>query len=210
MNSSDLLFSLANNVLATTFKGSATNYLDAGIVSDGSIYNIQPRCPPNSNFSISIGQSPLNFTKDMRCVQGLNLWRNNSIEVNLELFEGYHKGKSDGMINEIVAAYDLFDTNMTNFNVNIWFNATYKDEARNQPYKVVRVPRLVNWVSNAYLQYLQGPRTKMLFEFVKEMPKPETKLRLDIASLIGPIFFTWVILLLLPHLYAGDLEFIGV
>jgi len=38
----------------------------------------------------------------------------------------------------------------------------------------------------------------MLFEFVKEMPKPETKLRLDIASLIGPIFFTWVILLLLP------------
>ncbi|VYS59673.1 unnamed protein product [Arabidopsis thaliana] len=198
MNSSDLLFSLANNVLATTFKGSATNYLDAGIVSDGSIYNIQPRCPPNSNFSISIGQSPLNFTKDMRCVQGLNLWRNNSIEVNLELFKGYHKGNSDGMINEIVAAYDLFDTNMTNFNVNIWFNATYKDEARNQPYKVVRVPRLVNWVSNAYLQYLQGPRTKMLFEFVKEMPKPETKLRLDIASLIGPIFFTWVILLLLP------------
>jgi len=48
----------------------------------------------------------------------------------------------------IALAYDLFDTNMTNFNVNIWFNATYKDEARNQPYKVVRVPRLVNWVRN--------------------------------------------------------------
>lgn len=38
----------------------------------------------------------------------------------------------------------------------------------------------------------------MLFEYVKEMPKEETSLRLDIASLIGPLFFTWVILLLFP------------
>lgn len=53
-------------------------------------------------------------------------------------------------------------------------------------------------VSNAYLQFLQGPGTKMLFDFVKEMPKQETRLRMDMASLIGPIFFTWVILLLFP------------
>ncbi|KAF2542610.1 hypothetical protein F2Q68_00031073 [Brassica cretica] len=53
-------------------------------------------------------------------------------------------------------------------------------------------------VSNAYLEYLKGPRTRILFEFVKEMPKPETKLRLNIASLIGAVFFTWVILLLFP------------
>ncbi|KAF2586791.1 hypothetical protein F2Q70_00035856, partial [Brassica cretica] len=54
------------------------------------------------------------------------------------------------------------------------------------------------FVSNAYLEYLKGPRTRILFEFVKEMPKPETKLRLNIASLIGAVFFTWVILLLFP------------
>ncbi|KAL1210258.1 ABC transporter A family member 3 [Cardamine amara subsp. amara] len=198
MNSSDLLFSLANNVLATTYKGSATNYIDAGIVSDLSIYNIQPRCPTMSNFSFSLGQSPLNFTKEMRCVQGLNLWRNSSIEVNDELFKGYQKGNSNGMVHEIVSGYDLLDTNKTNYNVNIWYNATYKGVSGNKPFKLVRVPRLVNLVSNAYLQYLKGPGTKMLFEFVKEMPKQETRLRLDIASLIGPTFFTWVILLLLP------------
>ncbi|VVB17385.1 unnamed protein product [Arabis nemorensis] len=199
MNSSDLLFTLANSVLlATTFKASATNYLDEGIVSDTSIYNIQPRCPPNSTFPFSIGQPPLNITKEMRCVQGLNLWKNSSKEINNEIFKGYQKGNSDKAINEIAAAYDLLDTNTTNFNVNIWYNATYKDEKRNRPIKLVRVPRLVNLVSNAYLQYLHGPRTKILFEFVKEMPKSETKLRLDIASLIGPIFFTWVVLLLMP------------
>ncbi|KAJ4894490.1 ABC transporter A family member 3 [Raphanus sativus] len=197
-NDSDLLFSLADNVLATTYKGSPTNYLDSGIVSDRFIYNIQSRCTPNSKISFSLGQSPLNFTKEMRCVQGLNLWLNSSKEVNDNIFKGYQKGNSEGMIKEIVAAYDLLDTNRTNFNVNIWYNATYLDDSENTPPKLLRVPRLVTLVSNAYLQYLKSPRTRMLLEFVKEMPKPETKLRLDIASLIGAVFFTWVILLLFP------------
>lgn len=52
--------------------------------------------------------------------------------------------------------------------------------------------------SNAFLQLLLGPATKMLFEFVKEMPKPETRLRLDFSSLLGPLFFTWVIVQLFP------------
>ncbi|KAL0722397.1 hypothetical protein Bca4012_036996 [Brassica carinata] len=52
--------------------------------------------------------------------------------------------------------------------------------------------------SNAYLKFLKGSQAKILFEYIKEMPKPETKLALDITSLIGPLFFTWVILLLFP------------
>ncbi|XWS70933.1 hypothetical protein CRYUN_Cryun03dG0093100 [Craigia yunnanensis] len=39
----------------------------------------------------------------------------------------------------------------------------------------------------------------MLLEFVKEMPKPETKLRIDLSSLLGTLFFTWVILQLFPQ-----------
>lgn len=53
-------------------------------------------------------------------------------------------------------------------------------------------------VSNAYLQFLLGPGTKMLLEFVKEMPKSGTRLRLDFSSILGPLFFTWVILQLFP------------
>ncbi|KAJ4907157.1 ABC transporter A family member 3 [Raphanus sativus] len=150
MNHSDPLFSLADNVLATTYKGSPTNYLDAGIVSDRFLYNLQPRCTQNSNFSFSVGQPPLNFTKEMRCVQGLNLWRNSSREVNNEIFKGYQKGNPAGMINEIVAAYDLLDTNGTNFNVNIWYNATYLDDSGNRPHKLLRVPRLVSLILRLY------------------------------------------------------------
>ncbi|KAL2321968.1 hypothetical protein Fmac_026347 [Flemingia macrophylla] len=54
-------------------------------------------------------------------------------------------------------------------------------------------------ISNSYLQFLLGPVTKMLFEFVKEMPKPESSLRLDLSSLLGALFFTWVILQLFPQ-----------
>nr|VDD50808.1 unnamed protein product [Brassica oleracea] len=214
-NYSDLLFSLAENVLATTYKGSATNYLEAGIVSDRFIYNLQPRCTQKSNFSFSVGQPPLNFTKEIGFKQekyvllcdsqsAICLGKNSTFHSKSkhiqrsEIFRGYQKGNPEGKINEIVAAYDLLDTNKTNFNVNIWYNATYLEDSGNRPPKLLRVPRLVSLVSNAYLEYLKGPRTRILFEFVKEMPKPETKLRLNIASLIGAVFFTWVILLLFP------------
>jgi hypothetical protein len=53
-------------------------------------------------------------------------------------------------------------------------------------------------ISNAYLQFLRGSGTKMIFEFVKEMPKPETPFRIEIASLLGSLFFTWVVLQLFP------------
>jgi len=43
-----------------------------------------------------------------------------------------------------------------------------------------------------------GPATTMSFEFVKEMPKPETEWRLDFASILGALFFTWVIIQLFP------------
>ncbi|VVB04503.1 unnamed protein product [Arabis nemorensis] len=198
-NSSELwLRNPAINVLGTTSEPSFTSYFDPGIHSQLPIINIQPQCPPRTTFSFSFGQSPLTFQKEVRCVQGLSLWRNKSIEVNHEIFKGYQKGNHEEVINEVTAAYDLLDTDRNNFNVTIWYNSTYKTKLLERYVKLVRVPRLVNLVSNAYLQYLLGPGTKSLFEFVKEMPKLETTLHVDVASLTGPLFFTWVILLLFP------------
>ncbi|KAL0440636.1 UNVERIFIED_CONTAM: ABC transporter A family member 7, partial [Sesamum radiatum] len=134
----------------------------------------------------------------VRCVQGLQLWRNSSTEINDELYKGYRKGNAERKINEIVAAYDFMNSNENLLNVTIWYNSTYKNDTGNQPLALTRVPRSVNLASNAYLQLLLGPTAKMLFEFVKEMPKPETTLRLDFSSLLGPLFFTWVIIQLFP------------
>ncbi|WZY72409.1 hypothetical protein YC2023_004649 [Brassica napus] len=101
------------------------------------------------------------------------------------------------MTNEIAAAYDLLSTDGKNLDVAIWYNATYYSGGpQNKP--LVRVPRLISLVSSAYLKFLKGPGTKILFEFVKEIPKNSTESNSDIASLFGLLFFTWVILLMFP------------
>ncbi|KAF3322076.1 ABC transporter A family member 7-like isoform X4 [Carex littledalei] len=52
--------------------------------------------------------------------------------------------------------------------------------------------------SNAFLKFLKGAGVTMEFKFVKETPKVGTKFRLDFSSLLGPLFFTWVVQLLFP------------
>ncbi|KAJ0106578.1 hypothetical protein Patl1_17829 [Pistacia atlantica] len=136
--------------------------------------------------------SPYSFS-GIRCLQGLNLWRTSSSEINDEIYKGYLKGNSEEKINEIIAAYDFLNSDLNKFNMSIWYNSTW-----NSPSRLVRVPRSVNLVSNAYLRALLGPSAQMLFEFVKEMPKTETQQMVDLSSIIGTLFFTWVVLQLFP------------
>ncbi|ESQ29594.1 hypothetical protein EUTSA_v10023276mg [Eutrema salsugineum] len=124
VNSSDLMPTLANNVLGSTAAAGENSYADPGISSDFPIYSIQPLCSANSTWPLSLGKIQTN----VKCVQGLCLWRNNSEEVNNELFKGSWRGNPAGMTNEIAAAYDLMSTDKKNFNVTIWYNSTYKDD----------------------------------------------------------------------------------
>ncbi|KAF3437769.1 hypothetical protein FNV43_RR20525 [Rhamnella rubrinervis] len=170
---------LAINVLGTSFEPRYT-------VSSYTIsYYVQCQCT-----SINIDATE----KDPSCVEGLCLWRNSSSMINYELYEGYQAGSSRKMINEFVAAYDFLNSDRNTFNVNIWYNATYKDAAD----KFLRVPRSLNLVSNSYLHFLRGRGTQMIFEFFKDMPRIETLNSLDIGSLIGSLFFVWIVLLLFP------------
>ncbi|CAL5374698.1 unnamed protein product [Camellia sinensis] len=200
LNSSDLLNSFADNIMGSDTMTDTTNLLEPAFFSNEPVYHLQPQCSANSTTSVSIQTSsfPVSQPQEVRCVQGLHLWRSSSSEINDELYKGYRKGNSEEKINEIVAAYDFLNSNLNNFNVSIWYNATYKNDTGNGPLGLMRVPRSVNLASNAYLQFLLGPATEMLFEFVKEMPKPETQVKIDLASVLGPLFFTWVILQLFP------------
>ncbi|KAL6318772.1 hypothetical protein AAG906_001245 [Vitis piasezkii] len=198
LNSSNILGNLSNFVLGSESMPETTNFLDPAFFSDLPIYHVEPQCAPNSTFSVSFSLASTNVQQEIQCVQGLHLWRNSSSEINDELFKGYHKGNSERKINEIVAAYDFLNSNGNNFNVSIWYNSTYKNDAGASSIALVRVPRLVNLASNAYLQLVQGDGVKMVLDFIKEMPKPETQVRLDLSSLLGTLFFTWVILQLFP------------
>lgn len=197
-NSSDVLVSLAQNVLGSASWPNLYNYLEPAFASDQPVYEVQQQCTSNSSFSVALQESSITLQQDVSCAQGLHLWKNSSSAVNDELYKGYRKGNPERQINEIVAGYDFLNTNSNNFNLSIWYNSTYKNDTGNAPISLLRVGRSVNLASNSYIQFLLGPATTMLFEFVKEMPKPETELRLDLSSLLGTLFFTWVIIQLFP------------
>ena len=62
-----------------------------------------------------------------------------------------------------------------------------------------------DWVN---LQLVRGNGVKMILDFIKEMPKPETQLRLDLSSLLGKLFFMQVILQLFPvSIWTDDIHF---
>ncbi|XP_047973696.1 ABC transporter A family member 7-like [Salvia hispanica] len=198
INFSDILYSLADAALGSGRSPENTNFLDAAFFSNTPIDFLQPQCASNSQSSIPLKLSSATIQQDVRCIQSLHLWRNSSSEINDELYKGYRKGNPERQINEIVAAYDFLNSNENLLNVTIWYNSTYKNDTVSQPLALIRVARSVNLASNAYLQFLLGPATKVIFEFVKEMPKPETKRKMDLANLLGPVFFIWVIVQLFP------------
>ncbi|PWA77372.1 ABC2-like protein [Artemisia annua] len=196
-NSSD--FSSFNGVvLGSASRTENFNFLEPAFFSSLPIYYAQSQCGSNSTFSISVPVASMVLDKEIRCVRGQNLWRNSESDINNELYAGYKKGNSEEKINEILAGYDFLNSNINNYNVTVWYNSTFKNDTGGGPLGMIRVPRSINLVSNAFLQLVGGRSTQMLFDFVKEMPKPETEIRLDFSSLLGPLFFTWVILQLFP------------
>ncbi|XP_031488370.1 ABC transporter A family member 7-like [Nymphaea colorata] len=198
VNLSDLFGSLANLLLGTSTTPLDTQFIEPAFLSESPLYIILPQCPENFSFPISIPLDSTRLMPEVKCVKGLNLWRNNSLDINAELCKGYRKGNTKKETNEFVAAYDLLDTNENRFSIWIWYNSTYKEDLGMSPMKLLRISRSLNMASNAYLQFLKGAGVKIPLQFVEEMPKSATQAKLSFSSLLGGLFFSWVIELLFP------------
>ncbi|KAJ3687005.1 hypothetical protein LUZ61_016169 [Rhynchospora tenuis] len=130
----------------------------------------------------------------LKCIDGLMLWRDSSQNISNEIAQGF-LGNGKLQANQITAAYDISNSGIDKHNVTIWYNSTSQPEKA-----ILRVPRTVNLVSNAYLKSVKGSSSKILFDFVKEMPQ-STKTQLlkqDFGTLIGSMFFVFLMQLLLP------------
>lgn len=60
---------------------------------------------------------------EVRCVKGLSLWRNNSIEINNEIFKGYRQGNHEEIINEVVAGYS---TSLINYHLSLCLQCNFR------------------------------------------------------------------------------------
>lgn len=62
-------------------------------------------------------------------------------------------------------------------------------------------------MAQAFLRLMTGSSAQLPLWFVSEMPKSVTTLKLDFSSLLGPLFFMWVIQLLFPvSFYLNNLQ----
>ncbi|KAM3191967.1 hypothetical protein ACQJBY_069292 [Aegilops geniculata] len=193
--------SISGLLLGTDMPGTSTGFIETAFISDVPIYVLQSECKSKDSVTLRTTIDAINVQKEIKCVQGLPLWRNSSRTINDETFKGYRKGKIGEGISEVAMAYDFQDSNEKRFNVLALYNSTYQNISYvPMPFGLLRVSRSLNAVSNAYLQFLQGQGSgiKMLLEFTKEMPKQATRLMIDFSSLIGPLFFEWVVALLFP------------
>ncbi len=53
-------------------------------------------------------------------------------------------------------------------------------------------------VAQAFVKMVSGSQASMPLLFLKDVPKQSSKLRLDFSSLLGPVFYMWIINLLFP------------
>ncbi|WVZ77359.1 hypothetical protein U9M48_025237 [Paspalum notatum var. saurae] len=171
---------------------------------DNPLFFLQSKCTQNSVLSFPVQEGRSNFTKDAECIEAFFLWRENSSVLNSELYKGYDQ--EDKHTNEIASAYDLKSSDLKKFNLVVSYNSRYKGATRisfsfsslSFSPIMLRVPRLLNLVSNAYLQ-LRGGGTKMQFEFIKDMPRAASQeMRPDISFIVGKMVFIWMIMLLFP------------
>ncbi|XP_062196149.1 ABC transporter A family member 8-like [Phragmites australis] len=172
-------------------------FIEPGLVPYGTLYVLQSQCLWNSS-SISGNSDGMPLQSDMQCVQVLPLWCDNSSVINHHLFKGYKGGNKRRRSKEFLAGYDFLDTNKRRFHIYVWYNSSFSRDNGHHSMTVLRVARLVNMASTAYLNLFQEQNAEIRLEYLKEMPKAAIKTRLDLTTLLDALFFTWTVQLLLP------------
>ncbi|KAF7072091.1 hypothetical protein CFC21_112353 [Triticum aestivum] len=200
LNFSDYLHTLSKIVPGSEAPASFRQFLEPSFTPGNTLYIVQPRCRSNFSQTVSVNAGPKPLKLNVDCIQGLSLWRESASVINDELFKGYRQQRESGggKANEFAAGYDFLSTNTDSLDISIWFNSTYNNNTGVFEMALLRVPRLVNMVSDAYIKFLRGSGAEMLLEYVKDMPKVGSELKLDLSSLLGALFFTWIIELLFP------------
>ncbi|KAJ4809127.1 ABC transporter A family protein [Rhynchospora pubera] len=169
-------------------------FLEDSILEGGPIYLLQQKCFKEVEYMIPLSLANQTIPQELKCIEGLMLWRDSSLNISNEIAQGF-LGNGKLQANDITAAYDLSNSGIDKHNVTIWYNSTSRPDKA-----ILRVPRTVNLVSNSYLKSVKGSSSKILLDFVKEMPQSikNQLLKQDFGTLIGSMFFVFLMQLLLP------------
>lgn len=164
---------------------------------------------PQSAAALAVIQASLAGTPlTIAPLQTEQVYVDSAEEINNMLYCGYEQARCNGSldINAYTNAWDFSGTDFAagKYSMRFWYNATGRYPANGQaPTEIVRVQAAINSATNAFLRKTIGPNALARFVGVMTMPKPASKLTLDIASLIGVLFYTWMLQLLLPMMLSS-------
>ncbi|GAX86267.1 hypothetical protein CEUSTIGMA_g13679.t1 [Chlamydomonas eustigma] len=153
----------------------------------------------SGNYSISFGSiSVLCTDTDVQVLQ-------NASGINNLLYCGYEQSRCNGtsFIQEYSAAWDFGNSSASSLSLNAWYNQTSTTAGGGGPGTTFRLPGLLNlgvkaWWMESVSNASSVPSVELLG--LMSMPIPANKLSLDFSSLLGPLFYTWVVQLLFPTL----------
>eukprot|EP00878_Enallax_costatus_P029362 GHUV01031828.1.p1 GENE.GHUV01031828.1~~GHUV01031828.1.p1 ORF type:complete len:358 (+),score=108.17 GHUV01031828.1:135-1076(+) len=136
----------------------------------------------------------------LNCTDVVTAYQPSKDDLQHTLYCGYYQARCNGTTstNQYAAAFDWRDSSSTRFAPDLYYNDTYGLPNNEAPTKYQRVPQVLNMAVNSWLKTVLGPGYSAELIGVMETPKVASKVNLDFSALLGPLFFTWVIQMLLP------------
>jgi hypothetical protein len=162
-------------------------------------------CEPPSepcNASDVVWTSPeLSPAIPLVCVNITTAAQSSAADIDAAIFAGYWTDTVESQnedIREYVGGWDFRRSSADRLEVDVIFNDTNQATAGGGPPKLSRINAPLNLATVAFLERRTGGSATAKLRSLRMMPQPERSLNLDFSSLLGPLFYVWLLQLLFP------------
>eukprot|EP00197_Chlamydomonas_leiostraca_P015638 CAMPEP_0202869032 /NCGR_PEP_ID=MMETSP1391-20130828/11649_1 /ASSEMBLY_ACC=CAM_ASM_000867 /TAXON_ID=1034604 /ORGANISM="Chlamydomonas leiostraca, Strain SAG 11-49" /LENGTH=840 /DNA_ID=CAMNT_0049549279 /DNA_START=91 /DNA_END=2610 /DNA_ORIENTATION=+ len=138
------------------------------------------------------------------CAETFPMVQPNAVTLQDILYCGYYQARcniNDLINNEFMSAFDFQDSGASKLSVDLYINQTINQGGGGQPGRNMRIPATMSAAVASWWKLVTGAssdQSPLDVLGVMSMPKEASELRLDFSSLLGPLFYSWVVQLLLP------------
>mmetsp|Transcript_26100 Transcript_26100/g.83310 ORF Transcript_26100/g.83310 Transcript_26100/m.83310 type:complete len:926 (-) Transcript_26100:225-3002(-) len=195
--------------LATEKLGPQSSYVDPAFFEPIGVLVDAGSCAAGGTAAAAAGAFSDLAPAGLQCEEDPRIFLEDKDNINYLIFCGFEKARCTDMETPrnlfYSAAWDFRATSATKLMYDVWIadpeNIGDDDDGGRGggPSPPLRgVEASINMVADSYLRAFLGSEYGIKLTAFAATPKPGTELRLDFASLIGPLFFSWVIQFMLP------------
>ncbi len=190
--------SLSKMALGTTQEGLIVYQYDPAYL-DNEVYVLNGNCSSEAAQAMNLTAFSETTGMDFKCLNASADTRPSSDALEADLFCTFRGAKCEKR-GSFVGGYDFRDSAPKGgLKVDIWQeDVNFFSGGRGGPPANERLNRMVNMASQSYVQSSLGQDYGVYLEGVREMPKAQSRLTLSFSSLLGVIFYMWLLQSMLP------------